>query len=146
MTVTLRKVVDADLPIFFDHQLDRLAVEMAAFPSRSEQAFMAHWARILADPTVIARTVLADEEVVGNVVSWVQDGCREIGYWLGRAHWGRGVATAAVAAFLPLIVERPLCAHVVAHNTASRRVLEKCGFTAVETGGEETVLVLEKGA
>lgn len=35
----------------------------------------------------------------------------------------------AVAAFLHLVTERPLHAHVVTHNLGSIRVLEKCGFS-----------------
>jgi len=53
---------------------------------------------------------------------------REVGYWIGREHWGRGVATAALAAFVAEVTERPLFAHVVNSNAGSIRVLEKCGF------------------
>lgn len=45
----------------------------------------------------------------------------------GKEHWG-SVATRALAAFLRLVTERPLHAHVAQHNVGSRRVLEKCGF------------------
>lgn len=55
-----------------------------------------------------------------------------LGYWLAEEYWGRGVATRA----LQLLVDRAfadgfrrLQAHVFAANTASARVLEKCGFT-----------------
>jgi hypothetical protein len=51
MTVTLRKVMQGDLPIFFEHQLDAEATRMAAFPSRDRDAFMAHWARIMSNET-----------------------------------------------------------------------------------------------
>jgi RimJ/RimL family protein N-acetyltransferase len=56
----------------------------------------------------------------------------ELGYWLGRAHWGRGVATAAVEAicgygFATLGLRR-IYACVFEPNTASTRVLEKAGF------------------
>jgi len=62
----------------------------------------------------------------------------ELGYWLGVEHWGQGFATEAARAAidygfeefdLPLLVSG---ARVV--NTASRNVLEKCGFqwTGVE--------------
>jgi RimJ/RimL family protein N-acetyltransferase len=56
----------------------------------------------------------------------------EIGYWLGRRHWGRGVATAAVEAicrygFETLGLSR-IHASVFAPNLASARVLEKAGF------------------
>ncbi|ERT01307.1 acetyltransferase [Sporothrix schenckii 1099-18] len=57
----------------------------------------------------------------------------ELGYWLGEAYWGRGIATDAVAAFcdwafatFPLLLR--LEAHVFDGNDASARVLEKAGF------------------
>ena len=41
-----------------------------------------------------------DGEVAGNIGSWLSDGKREIGYWIDRALWGRGIATEALSAFL----------------------------------------------
>lgn len=127
-TVTLRPVQPDDLPIFFVHQEDTAATAMAAFPARSWDEFMAHWARILADERVTTQTILCDGEVAGNIVSFFYEGEREVGYWLGRAFWGRGVATQALAAFLAAFPTRPLFATVAAHNHGSIRVLEKCGF------------------
>jgi RimJ/RimL family protein N-acetyltransferase len=127
----LRDVTEADLPIFFDHQRDPEATRMAAFPSRDRQAFMAHWAKILADATVITRAILVDGQVAGNVVSWEQFGKQEVGYWIGKHYWGQGVATRALSAFLGLVSVRPLYAYVAKHNIGSIRVLEKCGFTIV---------------
>ncbi len=146
--VRLRAVEPGDLPIFFENQRDPVAVEMAAFPARDHDAFTAHWAKTLADETNITRSVLLNGEVAGNLGSWLADDGREVGYWLGREFWGKGVATAALAAFLREIDERPLLAHVASHNVGSIRVLEKCAFT--RTGGpiraddgiEELVLVL----
>lgn len=82
--VLLRDVIEDDLPILFEHQLDPEATRMAAFPSRDRDAFMVHWEKILCDETVIARTVIFDGRVAGNVVCWEQSGEREIGYWMGR--------------------------------------------------------------
>jgi len=127
--VRLRDVTEEDLPIFFEHQRDPEATRMAAFPSRDRQAFMAHWAKIMADRSVILRTIVFDGEVAGNIVSWEQAGEREVGYWLGQEYWGRGTASRALAAFLDQVKTRPLYAHVAKHNLASRRVLEKCGFS-----------------
>lgn len=60
--------------------------------------------------------------------------CRaaEVGYWLGRAHWGRGIATAALEVlgdhvFATTDIVR-LYAGVFAWNPASARVLEKAGY------------------
>ncbi|WP_224370543.1 GNAT family N-acetyltransferase [Hyalangium versicolor] len=57
----------------------------------------------------------------------------EIGYWLGASHWGRGLATMAVGAltryaFEELGLER-VHAFLFEWNPASRRVLEKAGYT-----------------
>ncbi len=131
MTVVLREVEDADLPILFVHQGDPVGSEMAAFPSRDEAAFMAPWAKIRVDPSCTPRAVLVDGECVGNIGSFVMEGKREVGYWIGREHWGRGYATAALTAFLSIEVQRPLYAACAEHNLGSARVLEHCGFTYV---------------
>ena len=151
--VRLRGVEDPDLEVFFEHQADPEAGVMAAFPARDKERFAAHWARIRADPAVILRTVVAGGVVAGNVVSWPQDGQRLVGYWIGREHWGRGVATRALRLFADEDPTRPLHAHVAAHNVGSIRVLEKCGFRrdrereaaapAPDDGIDEFVFVLD---
>ena len=128
-TVKLRNILESDLPIFFEQQNDPEANEMAAFPARERDAFMVHWHKIMANNGEAMRTILFDEQVAGNIVSFVMDGEREVGYWLGREFWGKGIATSALQQFLEVITERPLFAHVVRHNTGSLRVLQKCGFT-----------------
>lgn len=142
--VTLRLVTTGDLEIFFEHQVDPEATRMAAFAARDRDAHMAHWQRIMDDPSVETRAVLVDGRVAGNIVSWEEAGKREVGYWIGRSHWGQGVATAALSQFLHLLPGRPLYAHVALHNMASVRVLEKCGFVPAgsEAGIDEMVLVL----
>ena len=126
--VVLREVIDSDLPIFFEHQRDPQANAMAAFPAREREAFMAHWQKIRSDEKVVLRTIMYAGEVAGNIVSWEQSGKREVGYWIGRLYWGRGIATAALSAFLGQVRTRPLYAHVAHDNKASLRVLQKCGF------------------
>ena len=149
--VRLRDVEPDDLPIFYEQQLDGDATRMAAFPARDRAAFDAHWAtNILGNPAAVMQTILLDGQVAGNIGSWRQDGVRLVGYWIGKEHWGKGVATRALAAFLHLVTERPLHAHVAKHNVGSIRVLEKCGFSvereeSVELAGQditEFVLVL----
>ena len=127
----LREVREDDLDVFFEQQRDPEAMAMALMPAREREAFDAHWCRILADPRVVIRTIEADGEVAGNVLSWALDGRRVVGYWLGREFWGRGVATAALAEFVQELETRPLHAWVARSNRSSIRVLEKCGFERV---------------
>jgi RimJ/RimL family protein N-acetyltransferase len=126
--VQLRPVTESDLPILFEYQREPEANEMAAFPARDRDAYMAHWAKILGDESCVAMTVVVDKCVAGNIGCWTQDGQRLIGYWIGREYWGKGVATQMLSMFLRLVTDRPLHAHVAKHNVASIRVLEKCGF------------------
>ncbi len=132
--IQLRNVEPADLPLFFEHQRDPIAVAMVAFNSRDRAAFDQHWAKLLADDSLLKKTIVVvsavsgENQVAGNIGSWTAEGKREIGYWIDRAFWGRGVATAALSAFLCLEQIRPLYAGVAKHNVASIRVLQKCGF------------------
>ena len=131
---------------------------MAAFTSKDPAdrgAFDAHWNRILAEPTVMIRTVLSDGEVAGSVLSYEESGSPEVSYWLGRTFWGRGVATRALATFLADVNRtRPIYARVAKDNAGSIRVLEKCGFTATDEvmgfanarGREIAELVFELGS
>jgi RimJ/RimL family protein N-acetyltransferase len=130
--VRLRAVEDADLSIFLTHQDDPIAAAMAAFATRDPQAFLEHWAEIRADPAVVTRTITVGDAVVGDIVCWVEaPGRREVGYWIGREHWGRGYATAALRLLLEDVPDRPIEARVAEHNARSRRVLEHCGFLRV---------------
>jgi RimJ/RimL family protein N-acetyltransferase len=56
----------------------------------------------------------------------------EIGYWIGEPFWGRGYATEAVRTMIDHVFTATdldaLAAACRVTNTASRRVLEKCGF------------------
>ena len=126
--VTLRPVEPDDLPILFEHQADPVAASMAVYPSKDRASFDEHWAKILGDETKVTRTIEIDGIVVGNIGSWEQDGRREVGYWIDRAAWGRGIGTAALTALVGELPDRPLFAHVVTTNVGSIRVLEKCGF------------------
>lgn len=56
----------------------------------------------------------------------------EVGYWLAKPYWGRGIMTAVVQRVCQHAFEEfglvKITAHIFPHNPASARVLEKCGF------------------
>ena len=71
--------------------------------------------------------------------------CAEVSYWIGRPHWGRGIASSALARFLgtcrrqfPFL--RSFEARIHQENRASRRVVEKLGFRLDERRAAPQVL------
>ena len=79
----------------------------------------------------------------GKNIGYVQlckldEGTWEIGYHIAKDFTGKGFATEAVKAFLPVIFKKLNINEVygicLAENTASVRVLEKCGFTQTYKG------------
>lgn len=141
--IQLREVIDSDLLIFFEQQNDPVANQLAAFPARNKDAFMAHWAKIRTNESGIIRTILHQGEVAGNIVSFDMEGKREVGYWLGRNYWGKGIATQALSQFLGIERTRPLYGYVVRHNKGSQRVLEKCGFVFFGEDKEDFIYQLK---
>ena len=156
MDVQLRPVETTDLDALFEHQLDPEAVRMAAFttPDPTDRAaFDAHWQRLLASDDIVVRAIICDDEVVGHIAVFGPDDEREVTYWIGRDHWGQGIATQALRQLLALVDDRPLVARAAADNVGSLIVLKNCGFeeSRRERGyanarGEDTdevVLILE---
>ena len=85
----------------------------------------------------MCRAIVADGKAVGSISlvlgSDVYRRSAELGYWLGRPYWGRGVITGAVKAicregFAAWDIAR-IYAEPYDRNLGSRRVLEKAGFT-----------------
>ncbi|MCM1067357.1 MAG: GNAT family N-acetyltransferase [Muribaculaceae bacterium] len=62
-------------------------------------------------------------------------GEREVGYWIGRPHWGKGIASEALRHLIAYcrsslgLSSLLITADIT--NTASLRVAEKCGFVEI---------------
>jgi RimJ/RimL family protein N-acetyltransferase len=130
--IELRHVLASDLPLFFEHQVDPVAVRMVGLPSRDHNAFYEHWSRIMQDKSIILRTILFEGQIAGYLTTFEREDVRQVGYWLGREFWGKGIATRALQLFLPIIPYRPLYGIATVENQASQKVLLKCGFKMVE--------------
>ena len=137
--VTIRPLTTADVPSMARHLDDRALwlclSDRIPHPYLEEHgiAFLKYVAQE-APATTFGLEV--DGEVAGTIAAFLQNdverGTAEIGYWLGRAHWGKGIGTQAVAAFVAHCFQtyalRRLYARCFSHNVASIRVLEKAGF------------------
>ena len=87
------------------------------------------------DDSGLQRAIVAQERIVGVVglpqIDW-ENRSGEIGYWLDRAHRGRGIMTSAVAAlvdhaFASLNLNR-LEIRTDVENAPSRAIAERLGF------------------
>lgn len=138
----LRPFQASDLGIFFQQQIEPEAHTMAGVPVRDWHGFHDHWqTNILGNSQVRQATIEIEEMVAGYLLTWPQDGKRWLGYWLGRAYWGRGVAQKALGDFLQQEPDRPLFARVSPENFASQKVLGKSGFERLD--GEEVLYRLD---
>ncbi|MBY0279875.1 GNAT family N-acetyltransferase [Candidatus Binatia bacterium] len=85
----------------------------------------------------LAITMRDGAELVGAISLLVPDGesLHELGYWLGRRHWGRGIATEAACALVDFARQtlgvRTIRARCMIANPASAAVLGKSGFRRV---------------
>ncbi len=95
--------MDADLDAIYQQRKDPESVRMAAFTSddpADRHAFLAHMSRLRGDPSVVERVIEADGTIAGTIASFRTDDRTEVTYWIDRARWGRGIASAALQSFL----------------------------------------------
>jgi len=107
----------------FPHPYTRDAAE--AFTARAASGEIGHLYAISVEGRAVGGCGLKPKEDIERCSA-------EIGYWLGKPYWGRGLATAAVRSLTQFAFEHLGLARVFAlpfeENLASVRVLEKAGF------------------
>jgi RimJ/RimL family protein N-acetyltransferase len=136
--VALRDVTTSDHDVLFAFQADPDGCAMAMVKARSREAFDATWERIgeqvaRGERGVVAKAITLDSVLCGSIGSLVNEGELSVGYTIGKAWWGRGIATRALGLLLEQMRERPVHATTAASNVASRRVLEKNAFVAISS-------------
>ena len=134
MNVSLRPLEDRDLDTIYQQVTDPESIRMAAFTAEDQtdrRAFLDRTSRLRADPSVSHRVIDVDGVVAGTIGSFRIDDQLEVTYWVDRAQWGKGIASAALQILLAETAERPLYARAASDNVASLRVLEKAGFRRV---------------
>jgi RimJ/RimL family protein N-acetyltransferase len=107
---------------------------MAAFTAEHQtdrRAFLDRTSRLRADTSVSHRVIDVDGVTAGTIGFFRIDDQPEVTYWVDRAQWGRGIASAALGILLAETAERPIYARAASDNVGSLRVLEKAGFRRV---------------
>lgn len=118
-----------------DEQVSRGVSDRFPFPytQADGEAFLAGKVLDLDGPVF---AIEIDGEACGGIGAHAGRGERvhtaEFGYWLGRAHWGRGTMTRVVAAYAPWVMRElhlyRLYATVLGFNVGSAQVLRRTGF------------------
>lgn len=123
--LAVREIYDNTLRIPYPYTADD-ADEWLTIVARStrEHGRPVHWA------------IRQDEQLIGccgfDHLALGRSHRAEIGYWLAKPYWGGGIMTAVIGKLCAHAFGQwgllKLSAYVFAHNAASARVLEKCGF------------------
>ena len=132
--IKLRKTVVDDLELLFKFQLDKEAINLAAFTSKDptdKSAYLIKYTKLLSDPTVNNQTIIIDNIIVGSIARFEIDGQAEVTYWIDKKFWGKGIATKALKYLLTIENTRPILGRVAFDNYGSQKVLEKCGFVKI---------------
>lgn len=137
----LRAFTPQDAQRVFEIRSDFEVTRMLVFPAYPPVLeHVAAWLREHAVEwragTAYRFAVVADGRVIGCAdVDEIQDGCGELGYWLERDYWGRGLASEAAGAVHDFATRtlglRRLVAGHAADNPASGRILLRLGFRHV---------------
>src|SRR6187402_3335882 len=134
MNVSLRPMEDGDLDAIYRQSTDPESIRMAAFTAADPTdrgAFLDRMSRLRTDASVSHRVIDVDGVVAGTIGFFRIDGQPEVTYWVDRALWGKGIASAALQLLLAEIAERPLYARAASDNLGSLRVLEQAGFRRI---------------
>jgi len=109
-----------------------LAVVPWPYSLRDAEAFLASPRDPILPSLLIFERGAGAPQLVGSCgLGRRPSGAVEMGYWIARSHWGRGLATEACTALIDIARTLGLARLEASHfidNPASARVLEKLGF------------------
>jgi ribosomal-protein-alanine N-acetyltransferase len=121
-----------------------------SFPQLDTDAEALAWLNIFMNSPTHFAIETDDDGVVGGIggsrLKHERAHAITVGYWLGNAFWGRGIATEALRAFADDVFAFPdvlrIESSVYSPNVGSIRVLEKAGF---EREGVQRCAIIRNG-
>lgn len=155
--LVLRPWEDADAADLYEYAKDPEVGPMAGWPVHtSVEDSLSVIRGVLGRPETYAICLREDGRAIGSIglhlngftdMTSRDDEC-ELGYWLGRPFWGRGIVPEAVGemlrhAFCDLGMRCVWCGYYDG-NDKSRRVQEKCGFRYQWTTDEVDVPLMHE--
>ncbi len=130
----LRPWSDDDAPALYRYASDPAVGSPAGWPAHtSVDESLGIIRTVFSAPEIYAVVLRDTAEPIGCCgLADINDAEAELGYWIARPYWGRGLMTEAATAlirhaFQLLRLRSIRCSHY-AENDRSRRVIEKCGF------------------
>ncbi len=142
----LRQWRECDAEALYKYASDKKVSELALWPCHTSLEMSREVIRnvFIPNPFLFAIVLKETEEAIGCIGLVPQDGEhystttseREVGYWLGRPHWGKGLTTEALKKLSEHLRDtsqlKSLLITTDARNLSSQRVAEKCGFKFIE--------------
>jgi hypothetical protein len=118
---------------------------MAAFTAEDQtdrRAFLNRTSRLRSDPSVSHRVIDVDGAVAGTIGCFRIDNQLEVTFWVDRAQWGKGIASAALQILLAETGERPLRARAASDTSVRFEYWRRLGSDALaSTAASHTVAV-----
>jgi RimJ/RimL family protein N-acetyltransferase len=112
-----------------------LAVVPWPYGLRDAEAFLASPRDPILPSLLVFERTRGEPRLIGSCgLGRRPSGAVEMGYWIARAHWGRGLATEACGALIEIARALGLPSLEASHfidNPASARVLDKLGFQSL---------------
>lgn len=135
--IELREFKNEDEKFLVDYLNDPLVTKFVS--SRLPQPYTkesAVWWINTGSKIGLVNAIAKDGSLVGSISAAIgefeKQKSAEIGFWLARPYWGQGIASQALTEFSRNLFRTTdlvrLHAAVFEGNTASAKVLEKCGF------------------
>lgn len=135
-----------DAEALYKHASDSTVSEMALWPRHTSVEMSRQVIESVFQPNrhSFAIALKPDDEVIGCIGlvpqgdehHALQQSEREIGYWIGRRHWNKGITTEALGALIDYCRDNLRLSSLLItadeRNIASQRVAEKCGFNLID--------------
>jgi ribosomal-protein-alanine N-acetyltransferase len=144
--VSLRELTEDDVPAWFERASDPLSSALSGDPIPDSVETCFQWLQLHRDRfrertgirwAIVAEGARNSIGSIGLTVTTNEARTAEIGAVIARAHWGKGIGTAAARLVVRYAFDRlglaEIRADLLQSNVASGRVLEKLGFQFAQT-------------